>query len=401
MTKFILFFFIFFSVNSYAQWNTVFSGETTPFNGSYTLNPTTAYVVADYGKCYKTTNSGFSWFPNNPGNSYTLYSIAFVNDLNGIITASNGRYFLTDNGGTSWGEYNTGSVFPVYSVKYWNANKFAMCGDTGMIRVYTNGGLSGQYNGTKGFHSVTFLDSMNILAVGLYGAVTKSTNSGVSFINLNSGTANNLYSVSFVNNLTGFAAGSYGTIIKTTNGGNNWVSQTSGTNLWLYGISFTSANSGYVCGEQGKLMKTVNGGTTWVSQVSNSVQELRSIAVRTDNLGYCVGVNGTVLKTTNGGATFINQTSSDIPEKYYISQNFPNPFNPDTKINFAVKESSIVRIDVYNSQGKVTATLTDQRMQPGSYNVVFDGSALSSGTYKYRMTLNGITADTKRMIFLK
>ncbi|WP_372906613.1 T9SS type A sorting domain-containing protein [Rhodohalobacter sp.] len=91
---------------------------------------------------------------------------------------------------------------------------------------------------------------------------------------------------------------------------------------------------------------------------------------------------------------------SDLPRSFDLKQNFPNPFNPTTQINYAVPENAQVKIEVYNVIGRRVATLVDREMAPGNYTVNFDASSLSSGMYFYRLQA-GSTLLTKKMTLIK
>ena len=97
----------------------------------------------------------------------------------------------------------------------------------------------------------------------------------------------------------------------------------------------------------------------------------------------------------------INTVNNLIPEKYLLKQNYPNPFNPVTKLEFGIPELGFVSIKVLDVLGKEIATLVNEKKTPGIYSVYFDGSNYTSGVYFYTLTVNGILADSKRMILLK
>lgn len=100
------------------------------------------------------------------------------------------------------------------------------------------------------------------------------------------------------------------------------------------------------------------------------------------------------------GITVKNQLENDIVSTFNLEQNYPNPFNPSTTINFSVQQAGNVTMSVYNLLGQQVATLVDQKMQAGSHSVTFDASALSSGTYIYRIT-SGDFVQTKKMMLIK
>ena len=89
-----------------------------------------------------------------------------------------------------------------------------------------------------------------------------------------------------------------------------------------------------------------------------------------------------------------------LNNEFLLSQNFPNPFNPTTSIQYAVGSRQKVNIKVYDVLGNEVTTLVNEEKQAGSYTVQFDGSNLSSGIYFYRLKSGSFIA-TKKLILLK
>ena len=85
---------------------------------------------------------------------------------------------------------------------------------------------------------------------------------------------------------------------------------------------------------------------------------------------------------------------------FYLSQNFPNPFNPSTKIRFSIPHSAFVTLKVYDLLGREIATIINEEKMPGNYEVSFNANNLSSGVYFYRIRA-GSFIDTKRLILLR
>lgn len=88
------------------------------------------------------------------------------------------------------------------------------------------------------------------------------------------------------------------------------------------------------------------------------------------------------------------------PLTFQMEQNFPNPFNPTTKIKFQIAKNDFVSLKVYNVLGNEVATLLNENKPAGSYEINFDASSLSSGTYFYKLQ-TGSFVETKKMILLK
>jgi len=100
-----------------------------------------------------------------------------------------------------------------------------------------------------------------------------------------------------------------------------------------------------------------------------------------------------------------------VPGSFSLAQNYPNPFNPVTTIGFRVAGlkigsgvaglgSSLVRLSVYDLLGREVAVLVSEKKDPGDYQVQFDGSALSSGVYYYRIQA-GAFVQSNKMLLLK
>lgn len=170
-------------------------------------------------------------------------------------------------------------------------------------------------------------------------------------------------------------------------------------------LLFVDNKKGYVISSTNTAIvyETCDGGLSW-NQVYNLEHwtELRGIS-STDRSIYFVGRNinvpiGIVLRydfTTQGTDPLIG-----IPKSFQLNQNFPNPFNPVTKINYSLPKNSLVKIIVYDITGKEVCTLVNKNQNAGNYAVDFDGSKLTSGVYFYKLIAGDFTA-TKKMMLIK
>jgi hypothetical protein len=111
----------------------------------------------------------------------------------------------------------------------------------------------------------------------------------------------------------------------------------------------------------------------------------------------CV-INGIVYGDTN--MVGVKQISSEIPSNFSLFQNYPNPFNPKSNIKFQIAKSDFVKLIVYDVLGREVSKLVNEHLNPGVYQVEWDGTNYPSGVYLYKL----ITADfteTKKMVLLK
>jgi hypothetical protein len=96
----------------------------------------------------------------------------------------------------------------------------------------------------------------------------------------------------------------------------------------------------------------------------------------------------------------IIQTSNQIPASFELSQNFPNPFNPNTKIKFKLSAPGQVKLTVYDALGKGVSVLVNQHLKAGAYESDFDASQLASGVYFYNLSAGDFN-QTKKMVLIK
>jgi glucuronoarabinoxylan endo-1,4-beta-xylanase len=97
-------------------------------------------------------------------------------------------------------------------------------------------------------------------------------------------------------------------------------------------------------------------------------------------------------------AASVPAVGGTIPLQYDLDQNFPNPFNPSTIIRFSIQGADDVKLSVYDILGRTVATLVDQWLSPGSYQVNWSPN-VASGVYFYRLQ-SGKFSETKKMIAL-
>ena len=117
--------------------------------------------------------------------------------------------------------------------------------------------------------------------------------------------------------------------------------------------------------------------------------------------------NGTVFDTQSyrpnpkPAITAIHQTPEEgVPTECVLHDAYPNPFNPSTTISFAVPQSGMYSLKVYNALGEEVATLLDHKLPAGLHKVDFNPGNLPSGTYICRLTGKNVTISNK-MVYLK
>ena len=106
----------------------------------------------------------------------------------------------------------------------------------------------------------------------------------------------------------------------------------------------------------------------------------------------------------NGNFEYYNLSNEiliGIPEKFELSQNYPNPYNPNTKIDFALPADGYVSLKIFDLSGREVAEPINEFRTAGYHTLNFNSSGLSSGTYFYTLEMKNNLSMTRKMILLK
>lgn len=118
-----------------------------------------------------------------------------------------------------------------------------------------------------------------------------------------------------------------------------------------------------------------------------------------------VSFNGDQIPAKYDTPTDVLQIHGPQPTVVHLAPNYPNPFNAQTTIPYALSEQTQVRLEIFNMMGQRVRTLVDEEQQPGSYLALWGGEdetdgELASGVYFYRLRA-GALDQMQRMTLLK
>jgi len=443
-------------------WNAATINPLEDYNDLYFFDQNTGIMVGNGGVILRTTNGGTSWNPVNSNVTDNLYSISF-NGMNGIIGGSSQTILYSTDGGASWNTSQTGFFGGGFNSAYNLTSSVGfVAGQNSIFQPFvgksTDGGVSWEFynfyfNSNEGYvSSIHFFDESSGIVTGVVwngmGAISRTTNGGTDW--LTTLFLNPINNMVFTSPTTGYAVGDFGYIIKSTNSGLSWNEQTSGTTSYLRDVDFFDDGiNGVAVGEAGLILTTTNGGipvelASFTGKVSNSTVLLEWMtASEKNNRGFYVErkindewkslsfING---KGTTTEEQFYSYTDdlknlnysgiiyyrlkqvdfdgtyeyspeieidyNSLPDNFVLYQNYPNPFNPVTTIKYSLPVTEKVSIKIYNILGNEVKTLVDEVKQPGTYEITFDATGLSSGIYIYEMRAGKFTS-AKYLTLLK
>ena len=136
----------------------------------------------------------------------------------------------------------------------------------------------------------------------------------------------------------------------------------------------------------------------------------QGLVLALSGLGSSSGEGLTLMGVRPSGEVFFpsvvtSVSSVELPKLFALSGNYPNPFNPSTRIVFDLLSSAEVSVEVLDLLGRVVLTLGGQSIEAGANRTMeVDGSLLASGTYLYRVIAKmegGVQVETGRMVLIK
>jgi photosystem II stability/assembly factor-like uncharacterized protein len=378
------------------DWTTIYGGD-----GFYCLvdysNPQRVYASSQNGGLGRSTNGGSSFTGATSGLdlTYSNWMTPYVMDKNNPLILYCGTYKIhkTTNGMQSWMPIspdlsnghvqNLGTVTTVDAAAS-NPNVIYCGTDDANVWVTTNGGS----NWTK-------------INNGLpYRWVTRVT--------IHPDSANICYVA-----LSGYKVDSLGShIYRTTNFGNSWVSIKG--NLPDAPINDVIIDPVYhntlYIGTDIAVMYTTNLGTNWSVLGTGFPGNIpcHDLTFHNPTRTLVVWTHGRSAFKINVPLVGIAGNQNEVPDNYKLYQNFPNPFNPVTRIKFIISllrgvsegRDVPVRLIIYDILGRETAVLVNKQMKSGTYEVEWNAGSFSSGIYFCKLAA-GSFSDVKKMMLVK
>ncbi|MBI5470748.1 MAG: T9SS type A sorting domain-containing protein [Ignavibacteriae bacterium] len=406
-------------IQSSAQW----VATNGPFGGAVrklAVIGTNLFAATDNVGVSLSTNNGTSWTVVNtglPANPLVHTLVASGTNLFASVSAR-GVYHSTDSG-TSWTAINNGLT---------NTNVMALAVSGTNLFVATMGGVfRSTDNGANWTLGSTDLTGTSVPSLAISGSnvfagtdgrgVFLSTNNGVNWAAANNGFPSPATTTvhSLLASAENVFAGYHRGVVLSTNNASTWAATNTGfPNATINVMSLVASGGNLFAATSGSgVFRSTNNGASWATfntgLLNTTVMSLAVVGTELFAGTFGSGVWRQAIPTG------VKEVSGTNPETFSLEQNYPNPFNPSTRIKFRIgdvggqrptlsvaegSEVSRVMLKVYDVLGREVATLVDEELEAGSYEVNFDARDLASGVYFYRMTVHGF-ADTRRLLLLR
>jgi photosystem II stability/assembly factor-like uncharacterized protein len=395
--------------------------------------PNDGVATGALGSALITSDGGKNWVEKPANTSFPLIFSKMLDPKHIIAcgwrpdTYRKGIVTLTTDGGDSWKDVSPpNDKFCPRSIDFFDSQNgilvgFTYNGDfidnlTGNVYKTSDGGATWQklddiVDIERRFPPLALkaVSSKTAILMGEYGTFFKTTDMGVTWQALSKlEYRSTAWSMDFKDEMSGFVSTMNG-IFKTTDGGKTWklLYDAAKAMNTVRCVHFCDKNIGYAVGEgttspnYALIMKTTDGGENWDFEFPPTVNSLWGVYAFSDTLAFIAGNGGTIL--TNGTPGLISDVRNEEAETlkgYNLTQNFPNPFNPETVINFTLPARANVTLKVYDMLGKEAAVLLNGQTEAGSHSIKFRPAGLASGIYLYRLSAEGVNI-TRKMLYLR
>jgi uncharacterized delta-60 repeat protein len=168
---------------------------------------------------------------------------------------------------------------------------------------------------------------------------------------------------------------------------------------WVTQLDYDFATIKYNSSGQEQWIAIYNGpgdGDDWACSIATDISGNAYVTGWSEGIGTGYDF-GTIKYSSTSGVEIL---SDNPPDNYSLLQNYPNPFNPSTTIQFWNADFGFVILVVYDVLGNEVATLVNEELPAGGYEVDFNGEELTSGVYFYQIKVKAFV-QTKKMLLLK
>lgn len=356
------------------------------------------------GRMFLTTDDGKNW--TQIGSADSTIDILSIVALDSQILAGtwNGFYLSTDDG-KNWNAVTPAGIpadIPIWSIVMINSTLYA-CVTGGIYKSSDSGSSWTEVSSGIPVDAriISVIASGNAIYAGSAGkGVFKSTDGGTNWIAINSGLSDMNISQLAVLGTRLFAVSLTG-VFMSGNDGTSWAADNSG----LQNVNcFAVVNDGLWAGtDDDGVHLSIDSGATWRSFSTGIPADTRIWSLAESGGNIFAGTSSGVWVTAS--ATKVKTEISE-PLTFSLKQNFPNPFNPSTTIQYVLPYRSYVRLRIFDMLGQLVQELVNNEQSAGYQSVNWHAN-VASGIYFFRLEAthdsnpNDRFVETKKMILLK
>ncbi len=327
----------------------------------------------------KTIDGGQNWTNSlYPEENIFINCILMQDSLNGWMGGRPHTIVNTTNGGIDWQQADVDTsvlaFFPVLNIQFYDENYGYACGGmfdiAGVIWRTDNGGekwyaLDPAFAPADEVHQLHLYDSIHVMGAG--------------------GDPDFGYGVA---------------LMRTWDGGLDWDYEELGIQGNAFDLDFrTEAEAWCPLGPRRKLIYSLDSGTTWSQIITPDSVAIFDMTFPDSLHGYAVGQDGAFIRYIPPFQVNVDPTNKIQQGDILITQNYPNPFRLNTRIEFGLPSESLdqqnnlslvcksAEMTVFNALGNIVSIVVKRDLSPENYYLDFDASSLPAGVYYYHLSV--------------
>jgi hypothetical protein len=192
-------------------------------------------------------------------------------------------------------------------------------------------------------------------------------------------------------------------ILNSPNGGEEWIVGSTEVVRWETNISDSVEIDLLLAQQYDRPIGSVpgnHGAFSWDVPMDLPISSDYTMRIRSILDTTLLSVSNQSFSILDTSASGIDDNPKNTPAEFALYPNYPNPFNPETTISFAVPQHSRVVLKIVDMRGSLVATLVDREFEPGQHKIKFSAEGLASGIYLTVMQ-NGDFTQIRKIMFLK
>lgn len=395
----VLLFFINTAIKS--QWlllDSISSGEISDI----AVKDNFQFAATETSGVLRSSDNGITWVSANSGITNTfMNSFAFTGS--GIFVSTGAGVFFSSNNGNNWSSASSG-LGGGWIRKIVSRNNFVYAGHgvAGVYKTTNNGNNWSRFALGEGDKLFTMYCTQNEFYISIANTILRTTNDGQTFEYVGNGITN-LWVMTLSSFENDLYAGTRDGIFHSTNIGTLWTRVSSGLTDTVFNVIINKGINVFAGSERKGVFLSTNKGQSWLPINSGLTDTNITSLATTSEFLFAGTADGKVWRRPLSEIPLgIFENENSITSDFKLQGNFPNPFNPSTKIQFTVSRSMsrFAELKIYNSTGKLIEFQKLNVNSPGEYETEWKATDFASGVYFYSLKF-GNEIQTSKMVLMK